>query len=148
MADEFCGGGVIFDKGYVGGAAAEGFDAYGAGAGEDIEEARANNAGAEDVEERLTEAVAGGTEGEAFEAFQDTAAVFAGDDAHLEILEEEEKEKEGKGFIAEGRGDAECAETGNENGTGDVSSNDLLGSNIWATLGHGETAVFAGDDTH
>src|ERR1700676_5016421 len=29
LADEFCGGRVIFDEGYVGGAAAEGFDAYG-----------------------------------------------------------------------------------------------------------------------
>jgi hypothetical protein len=40
----------------------------------------------------------------------------------LKILEEEEKEKEGKGFIAEGRGDAEYAETGNENGRGDAPS--------------------------
>ena len=57
---------MIFDEGYVGGAAAEGFDAYGASAGEDVEEARAYYAGAEDVEERFTKAVAGGTEGEAF----------------------------------------------------------------------------------
>src|SRR5580700_8914852 len=28
LADEFCGGRVIFDKGYIRGAAAEGFDAY------------------------------------------------------------------------------------------------------------------------
>jgi len=63
LANEFCGGRVIFDKGYISGAAAEGFDAYGACAGEDVEEAGAYNAGAENVEERFTEAVAGGTEG-------------------------------------------------------------------------------------
>ena len=82
LADEFCGGRVIFEEGYVGGAAAEGFDAYGAGAGEDVEEARAYDAGAEDVEERFAKAVAGGTEREAFQALQDAAAIFAGDDAH------------------------------------------------------------------
>jgi len=73
---------VIFDEGYVGGAAAEGFDADGAGAGEDVEEARACYGGAEDVEERFAQAVAGGTESEALQALQDTAAVFASDDAH------------------------------------------------------------------
>ena len=59
---------MIFDEGYVGGAAAEGFYANGAGAGEDVEEAGADYAGAEDVKERFAEAVAGGTESEAFEA--------------------------------------------------------------------------------
>jgi hypothetical protein len=59
---------VIFDEGYVGGAAAEGFNAYGASAGEDVKEARAYNARTEDVEERFAKAVAGGTEGEAFRA--------------------------------------------------------------------------------
>src|SRR5580704_3376997 len=73
---------MIFDEGYVGGAAAEGFDAYGAGASEDVEEAGAYDAGAEDVEERFAEAVAGGTKGEALEALQDAAAIFAGDNAH------------------------------------------------------------------
>jgi len=63
LADEFCGGRVIFDKGYIRGAAAEGFDAYGACAGKDVEEAGAYNARAENVEERFAEAVAGGTEG-------------------------------------------------------------------------------------
>lgn len=73
---------MVFDKGCVDRAAAEGFDADGAGAGEDVEEARASDGGAEDVEECFAEAVAGGTEGEAFEAFEDAAAIFAGDDAH------------------------------------------------------------------
>ena len=45
---------MIFDEGYVGGAAAEGFDADGAGAGENVEEARAYDAGAENVEERFS----------------------------------------------------------------------------------------------
>jgi len=73
---------VIFEEGYVGGAAAEGFDADGAGAGENVEEARARYGGAENVEERFAQAVAGGTESEAFQALQDTAAIFSGDDAH------------------------------------------------------------------
>ena len=73
---------MVFDKGYVGGAAAEGFDADRASAGEDVKEARASDAGAEDVEECFAEAVAGGTEGEALEALEDAATVFAGDDAH------------------------------------------------------------------
>src|SRR4249920_2306397 len=71
LTDEFGGGRVVFDEGYVGGAAAEGFDADGAGAGEDIEEARAYNPGAEDIEKRFAQAVAGGTKSEAFEALQD-----------------------------------------------------------------------------
>lgn len=75
---------MIFDEGYVGGAAAEGFDANGAGASEDVEEAGAYDAWAEDIEKRFAEAVAGGTESEAFQAFEDAAAIFAGDDAHGE----------------------------------------------------------------
>src|SRR5580692_3905914 len=82
LADEFCSGGVIFEEGDVRGASAEGFDAYGAGAGEDVEEARACYGGAEDVEERFAQAVASRTEREAFQALQDAAAIFAGDNAH------------------------------------------------------------------
>jgi len=82
LADEFCGGRVIFDEGNVGGAAAESFNADGAGAGEDVEKARADNAGAEDIEKRFAQAVAGGTKSEPLQALQDTAAIFAGDDAH------------------------------------------------------------------
>ena len=73
---------MIFDEDYVGGAATEGFDADGAGAGEDVEKSGAYDAGAEDVEERFAKAIAGGTKREAFEALQDAAAVFAGDDTH------------------------------------------------------------------
>ena len=97
LADEFCGGRVIFDKGNMGGAAAEGFDADGAGAGEDVKETRAYDAGAEDVEERFAKAVAGGTEREPLQALQDTAAIFAGNDAH-----EEGKNKRWKNINTEG----------------------------------------------
>ena len=84
LADEFCGGGVIFDEGNVGGAAAECFDADGSGAGEDVEKAGADHARPEDVEERFAQTVAGGTKSEPLQAFQDTAAIFAGNDAHGE----------------------------------------------------------------
>lgn len=76
------GGGVVFDEDDFEGAAAESFDADGAGAGEDIEEAGARDVGTEDVEEGFAEAVAGRAERGALEAFEDAAAIFAGDDAH------------------------------------------------------------------
>ena len=56
------GGCVVFDEHDFEGAAAESFDADGAGAGEDVEETRAGDVGAEDVEESFAEAVAGGAE--------------------------------------------------------------------------------------
>ena len=65
--DESGGGSVVFDEDDFDGAAAYGFDADGAGAGEDVEEARAGDVGAEDVEEGFAEAVAGGAEGVALE---------------------------------------------------------------------------------
>ena len=82
LADQFCRGGVIFDEDGFGGAAAEGFDAYGTGAGKDIDETRVHDSWAQDVEKRFAQAIACGTEGWAFEAFEDAAAIFAGDDAH------------------------------------------------------------------
>src|SRR5712692_4458805 len=75
-------GGVIFDEDDFGSAAAEGFDADGAGSGEKIDESRAEDVGGQHVEERFAQAVAGGAQGEAFEAFQDAAAVDSRDDAH------------------------------------------------------------------
>jgi hypothetical protein len=81
------GGGVVFDEDDFEGAAAEGFDADGAGAGEDVEEARAGDVGAEDVEEGFAKAVAGGAEGVALEGFEDAATVFAGDDAHISLTD-------------------------------------------------------------
>jgi len=80
--DQDSGGGVVFDEDDFEGAAAEGFDANGAGASEDVEEARAGDVGAEDVEESFAKAVTGRAEGVALEAFEDAAAIFAGDDAH------------------------------------------------------------------
>ena len=44
---------MIFNEGYVGGAAAQGFDTDGARAGEDVEKSGAYDAGAEDVEKRF-----------------------------------------------------------------------------------------------
>jgi hypothetical protein len=87
--DQASGGGVVFDEDDFEGAAAEGFDANGAGAGEDIEETRAGDVGAEDVEEGFAEAVAGGTERVALEGFEDAAAIFAGDDAHIKTAASE-----------------------------------------------------------
>ena len=74
---------MVFDEDYFCCAAACGFDTDGAGAGEDVEETRTGDVGTEDVEKGFAEAVAGGTEGVAFEGFKDAAAVFACDDAHL-----------------------------------------------------------------
>jgi hypothetical protein len=79
---------MIFDEDGFRGAAAEGFDAYGTSAGEDIHEARAYDTGAQNVEERFAEAIARGTKGKAFEAFQDAAAIFTGDDAHGSTIPE------------------------------------------------------------
>jgi len=67
--DQGSGGGVVFDEYDFEGAATYGFDADGAGASEDVEEAGAGDVGAEDVEESFAKAVAGGAEGVAFEAF-------------------------------------------------------------------------------
>ena len=63
LSDESCGRLVIFHEDYLRGAAAEGFDADRAGASEEIDEMRAGDVRAEDVEEGFAEFVAGGTEG-------------------------------------------------------------------------------------
>lgn len=68
-ADEGGGGGVVFDEDDFDGASACGLDADGAGASEDVEKARTANIGTEDVEEGFAEAIAGGAEGRALEAF-------------------------------------------------------------------------------
>src|ERR1700737_4260083 len=57
------GGGVIFDEDCLRRAAADRFNADGAGAREDIEEAGAADVGAEYVEESFAQAVAGWAEG-------------------------------------------------------------------------------------
>ncbi len=73
---------MIFDEDDFGSAAAEGFDADGTGSGEEIDESRTSYVGGQHVEERFAQAVAGGAQGEALEAFQDAASVDSGDDAH------------------------------------------------------------------
>ncbi len=80
------GGGGFFGEGDVGGAAAEGLDSDGAGAGVKIGEAAAGNAGRDDVEEGLAEAVAGGAGEVAARGGERTGAVGAGDDAHSTIM--------------------------------------------------------------
>jgi hypothetical protein len=82
IADEFRGGGVIFYEEDVFGAAAQGFNADGAGAGEKIEEAGARDSGGENVEKGFAEPVAGGAEVGGVEGFELARAVQAGDDAH------------------------------------------------------------------
>ncbi len=62
-------GGVILDEDDFDGAATKSFDPDGAGAGENVEETRAGDVGAEDVEEGFAQAIAGGAEGIALEAF-------------------------------------------------------------------------------
>jgi len=63
FADEGGGGRVVFDEDDFRGATAEGFDADGAGAGEEVDEMRAGDFLSEDVEEGFAKLVAGGTEG-------------------------------------------------------------------------------------
>ena len=75
-------GGMVFDEHNFAGAAAEGLDADGAGAGEEVEEAAAGDAFGQDVEKGLAEAVAGGAKGKALEALELAAAKCSGDDAH------------------------------------------------------------------
>ncbi len=81
-ANEGGGGGVIFDKDDFGGTTAKGFDADGAGSGEEIDESRTGYVGGQHVEKCLAQAVAGRAQGEAFGALQDAAFVRSGDDAH------------------------------------------------------------------
>ncbi len=82
VADELGGGCVIFDEEDALRAAAEGFNADGAGAGEEVEEVGAWDSGGENVEEGFAEAVARGAEVGRIEGFELTRAVSAGDDAH------------------------------------------------------------------
>ena len=73
---------MIFDEHDFSGTAAERFNADGASAGEDVEEAAARDAFGQDIEERFAEAVARGAKGKALEALKLAAAKSSGDDAH------------------------------------------------------------------
>jgi hypothetical protein len=86
-ADEGSGGSMIFDEDGFDGTTAEGFNADGAGTGEQVDETGVGNSRAEDVEQSFAEAVAGGAQGLALERFENAAAVGAGDDAHWRGLD-------------------------------------------------------------
>jgi len=73
--------GLLDEDGFTG-AAAEGLDADSAGAGIEIEKERAGDAGREDVEESLAEAVAGGADVEAAGRMEHAGAELSGDNAH------------------------------------------------------------------
>ncbi len=60
FAEGFEGGRGVLGEVDVGGAAADGFDAYGSGAGVEVGEAGVGDARGEDVEEGFAEAVGGG----------------------------------------------------------------------------------------
>jgi hypothetical protein len=64
------------------GAAAEGLEAEGAGAGEQLEDAGVGDAWGEAVEEGLFDEVRGGADGESFWDLENPAAGDAADDAH------------------------------------------------------------------
>ena len=74
-------GGLLDENGGVR-ATAESFERVGAGAGVKVEEAGAGEAGLEDVEEGLAEAVGGRPGGGAARGLEDAGAEVAGDDAH------------------------------------------------------------------
>src|SRR5690348_5220396 len=82
FANQFDGRIVLFEEDDFLRAAAECFDADGAGSREDVQEARAFDHRAEDVEESFAEAVAGGPEFASPERFDLAAAELSGDDAH------------------------------------------------------------------
>ncbi len=75
-------GRMVFDEYDFSGTAAQRFDADGASAGEDVEEAASGDASSEDIEECLAEAVAGGAKSKALKAFELAAAECSGDDTH------------------------------------------------------------------
>ncbi len=82
LLNEGGSGRMVFDEHNFTGTATKRFDADGASAGEEVEEAAAGDASSQDVEKRLAEAVAGGAKGKALEALELAAAKCSGDDAH------------------------------------------------------------------
>ena len=73
---------IRFQKNCFGGAAAERFDAHGAGAGESVDEERTFDRRAENIEKRFAQAVAGRPEFQQARAFQYAAAIFTSDHTH------------------------------------------------------------------
>ena len=82
LLNESGGRRMVFDEHDFSSTAAERFDADGASAGEEVEEAAAGDAFSQDVEKRFAEAIAGRAKGKALEAFKLAAAKCSGDDAH------------------------------------------------------------------
>ncbi len=76
---------MIFNKHDFGGAAAQRFDADRSRPRKEIEEMAAGDAFGENVEESLTQAIAGRAKREALEALELAAAKSSGDDAHSPV---------------------------------------------------------------
>lgn len=76
----------VFGEPDVGCSAGDGLDAYGAGAGVEVDEAAAGDARGDDVEEGFAEAVAGGAGFEAAWGGELAGAIGSGDDAHLSMV--------------------------------------------------------------
>ena len=81
-AEDFEGGWSALDEGDAGGTAAESLDGDCAGAGIEVEEGHRGDAGCEDVEECLAEAVAGGAGRHACGGLKRARAECSGDDTH------------------------------------------------------------------
>ena len=82
LANQADGSWIAVDEENFASATADGFNSDGAGAGVKIDEQGLLDGRAEDVEERFSETIAGGTDLEGVWSFQAAAAIFSGDDSH------------------------------------------------------------------
>ena len=82
LPDQIPSGCMLFDEDDFRCSAAERFDADGSGARINIDESGAFDGRSNDVEKSFAQAVAGRTEFQPAETFQDAAAIFSRDDAH------------------------------------------------------------------
>src|SRR5581483_9170211 len=73
----------LFDKGDLGRAAAQRFDADGTRPGAQVQKAPVFDAIADDIEQRLSQAVRGRSDVKPIQRFQSAAFVFSGNDAHF-----------------------------------------------------------------
>lgn len=81
-AEGFEGRTAVLGEVDVSGSAADGFEAHGSGAGEEVYETAAGDARREDIEQGFAEAVAGGAGVGAGGRCQEAGTVLAGDDTH------------------------------------------------------------------
>jgi len=79
---------IALHKEHGAGAAAEGFDAHGPNAGEEVEDVGIVEPAAQDIEHRLADAIGIGAAGFVAGGFELAAAERAGDDAHEEEVNE------------------------------------------------------------